>query len=161
MAKLKRYFVRNGELVVPLETTNGISLRPLIPAEFASEIERPFDLQVYVKNRRGDLELKPARCGEKNAKLLLLTEEMRKYGLPLSLVAASPVLVERNGEPTVLQKGYHPDAGGLYVGRNMDIPDIALDEAVRILTDGLFADYKWVSPSDQSRAVAQEQRCDP
>ena len=127
----------------------------MIPAEFASEIERPFDLQVYVKNRQGDLELKPTRCGEKNAKLLLLTEEMRKYGLPLSLVAASPVLVERNGKPTVLQKGYHPEAGGLYVGRNMDIPDIPLDQAIKTLTHGLFADYRWVSPSDLSRAVAQ------
>jgi hypothetical protein len=153
-AKRKTHFVRNGEFVVPEETKNGISLRPLLPAEFASEIERPFELQVYGKNRQGELELKPTRCGERNAKLLLLTEEMREYGLPLSLVAASSVLVERDGRPVVLQKGYHADAGGIYVAKNMDIPDIPLDEAVRILT-GLFADYKWVSPSDLSRAVAQ------
>ena len=55
----------------------------------------------------------------------------------------------------VLQKGYHPDEEGLFIAKNLDIPEITLPEAVTLLTSGLFADYNWVSNSDLSRAVAQ------
>jgi hypothetical protein len=154
LAKQKTFFVRNEELVTPRESSDGLYLRTLLKTEFVSELERPFELQKYVETEDGP-KLKPSRCGVETAQLLLHTREMREYSLPLRLVAASPVLIERNGKPVVLQKGYHPDEEGLFVAKNLDIPDITLSEAVELLSWGLFADYKWVSPSDLSRAVAQ------
>jgi hypothetical protein len=155
LAKQKTYFVRNDELVTPRESCDGLYLHPLLKTEFASELERPFELKKYVESKEGP-ELKPSRCGVENAQILLHTREMREYSLPLRSVAASPVLIERNGKPVVLQKGYHPDEEGFFVAKNLDIPKIiTLSEAVELLRWGLFANYKWVSPSDLSRAVAQ------
>jgi DNA polymerase-1 len=154
LAKQKTHFVRNGELVSPRESSDGLHLRTLLKTEFATDIERPFDLQKYVETEEGP-KLKPSRCGVENAQLLLHTREMQQYSLPLRSVAASPVLIVRNGKPVVLQKGYHRDEEGLFVAKNLDIPEVALSEGVALLTKGLFADYKWVSESDLSRAVAQ------
>jgi hypothetical protein len=47
LAKQKTYFVRNDELVTPRESSDGLYLRPLLKTEFASELERPFDLRKY------------------------------------------------------------------------------------------------------------------
>src|SRR5262245_31386431 len=138
LAKQKTFFVRNEELVTPRESSDGLYLRTLLKTEFVSELERPFELKKYFETRHGT-KLKPSRCGVGTAQVLLDTREMREYSLPLRLVAASPVLIERNGKPVVLQKGYHPDEQGLFVAKNLDIPDITLPEAVELLSWGLFA----------------------
>ena len=64
------------------------------------------------------------------------------------------MIIERNGAPFVLQKGYHREEGGIYVINGFDIPSMTLAEAKERLLD-LFADYVFVSPSDKSRAIAQ------
>lgn len=156
LAKTGHYFVRNGALVTPEESENGgLQLLTLSDSQFSSEIERTFDVRKIVYSDKGPIEVQ-SLCEPKLSKLLLSArQELRKYSLPLRLVAASPVLVERNGACAVLQKGYHPDQGGLYVVRDLVIPNMSLSDAVKILTLGLFADYLWSCPSDYSRAVAQ------
>jgi hypothetical protein len=78
LAKQKTHFVRNEELVAPRESGDGLHLRTLLKTEFATDIERPFDLRKYVETKEGP-ELKPSRCGVENAQLLLHTREMQKY----------------------------------------------------------------------------------
>jgi hypothetical protein len=154
LAKLSTYFVRNGELVRIVESDYGPRLEVVLKTEFISQIEGPFELQKYYSTTKGP-QLTPSRCSLENAQALLKTDEMRQCSLSLRLIAASPVIVERNGSPVVLQKGYHEDSGGIYVSKHLPISSMAIKEAVKLLTDGLFADYDWVSPSDLSRAVAQ------
>jgi hypothetical protein len=156
LAKTGNYFIRNGALVTPEESENGgFQLLTLSDSQFSSEIERTFDVQKIVNSRQGPIEVQ-SLCDPKVSKLLLSSrQELKKYSLPLRLVASSPVLIERNGACEVLQKGYHPDQGGLYVVRDLVIPSMSISDAVKILTRGLFADYLWSCPSDYSRAVAQ------
>jgi hypothetical protein len=151
MAKLRRYFVRNGEFVTLGEDGN---LKVLLPREFVSRIEGPFDLVKYYSTRDG-LTLTPSRCSIENANALLGSEEMLEYSLPLRLIAALPVLIERNRKPEILGKGYHEEVGGIYVLRDLTPTPLSLPEAVKALTEELFADYNWVTTSDLSRAVAQ------
>jgi hypothetical protein len=151
-SKAEKHFIRNGALVVPEETRDGLQLHTITEHEFASEIERAF--------RPGRLNAKnePVQepCDARTAKLLMnCREEIRAYGLPLRLLAASPVLVEVDRTPQVLGKGYHPHNGGIYVARELDLVPFSLEEAVLLLNAGLFSDYKWAAPSDLSRAVAQ------
>jgi hypothetical protein len=151
MAKLRSYFVRNGEFVTLGENGN---LKVLLPKEFISRIEGPFNLVKLYSTTKGP-GLAPSRCSIKNANALLGSEEMLKYSLPLRLIAALPVLVERNGKPETLGKGYHEEVGGIYVLRDLTPTPLSLSEAVKALTEELFSDYDWVTGSDLSRAVAQ------
>src|SRR5207244_3364173 len=119
-----------------------------------SRIEGPFNLVKLYSTTKGP-GLAPSRCSIKNANALLGSEEMLKYSLPLRLIAALPVLVERNGKPETLGKGYHEEVGGIYVLRDLSPTPRSLSEAVKALTEELFSDYDWVTGSDLSRAVAQ------
>jgi len=152
-SKTKRHFIRNGALVVPEETKDGLQLHTLNEHEFASEIERvPF--RPGRLNAKGRFEQEP--CDARTAKLLMnCRDEIRRYGLPLRLLAASPVLVEVDGKPEILGKGYHSHNGGIFVARKLELPEIDLEDALLLLNRGLFSDYKWAAPSDLSRAVAQ------
>jgi hypothetical protein len=118
--------------------------------EFSSEIERQFDL---FKPKDG--ELAPARCSPATALLLINTREMVSNSLPLRLLMNCPVLIEQDNQPLTLSKGYHRVNGGVYIAKDSVIPTVEVEQAVRLLTHHLFADYMWVTPSDLSRAVAQ------
>jgi hypothetical protein len=74
-------------------------------------------------------------------------------------------LIDDNGAPRLLSKGYHPEVGGLLVERDIQPVEMSLEEAVLVLTDGipqkdgsrrggLFANYNFVTPSDYSRAIS-------
>jgi len=69
-------------------------------------------------------------------------DEIRRHGLPLRLLAASPVLVEVDGKPEILGKGYHSHNGGIFVARKLELPEIDLEDALLLLNRGLFSDYK-------------------
>jgi hypothetical protein len=69
-------------------------------------------------------------------------------------LAAYPVVIERDRKPVTLQRGYHPDEGGIYVVNDLKVTEMPIEQAKTLLLD-LFADYIWVSPSDASRAMAQ------
>jgi hypothetical protein len=155
LARVGKYFVRDGMFVSMEDTHQGPSLHVMDKREFVSEIEHYFELQKIIPLKDG-LGSVPARCTTEQADVLLKTRAMKACSLPLRLIAASPVLIEK--EPTVpfiLGRGYHRAEGGIYVLKDLDVPDIPLEEAVKILTEGLFADYNWITPSDLSRAVAQ------
>jgi len=154
-AKTQRHFARNGILIIVIENEHGVQLKNVTPEMFSSEIERIFSVRILVTTQSGP-QIKQSLCDPNKAKLLLNSrDELINNSLPLRLLSASPVLVERNGACVLLSKGYHQDQGGLYVIRDLKIPTISLPDAVKILTRALFADYDFVNPSDLSRAVAQ------
>jgi hypothetical protein len=174
LAKTKRFFHRCGELVT---LRSGPHTNGEAPVEylhhsdaygFLGDIEGFISTyRLTMDKKEGVMVLRPANATDKEAKFFLASPQLSKHSLPLRLISASPVLVERDGEPVVLQKGYHPDVGGLLVENDIKIIPMTLGEAVLILTDGisspgnkerlggLFANYIFVTPADYSRAIAQ------
>ena len=155
--KLETRFVRNNEFVEPWTTDQGLVLHVTLPAELCSDLEKDFELKQWTKgNAYSPPMLVPNRLSSSTATQLLGASEKRTESLPLRIMAALPFLADSDtGVPILLGKGYHPEVGGVYVEQDLDIPDISLPEAVDLLTNGLFADFAFVSPSDLSRAVAQ------
>jgi len=120
-AKTQRHFARNGILIIVIENEHGVQLKNVTPEMFSSEIERIFSVRILVTTHSGP-QIKQSLCDPKKAKLLLNSrDELINNSLPLRLLSASPVLVERNGACVVLSKGYHQDQGGLYVIRDLKI----------------------------------------
>jgi hypothetical protein len=151
-----KYFLRDDQFVyVERHEELGSVLHALEKGELLSEIHRVFEVRKKSYDKKGNEIASRALCTKDEASAILEDRGPRQqYSLPLRLLAASPVLVERNGKPVTLGAGYHPDEGGVYVTGNLDIPTLSLPEAKDLLLD-LFADYDFVSPSDRSRAIAQ------
>jgi hypothetical protein len=156
-AATAEYFSRDGQLVyIKRDPELGVVLCTLTRDSLRAEIERVFELRKKdfdTKDKRWKAQ--PALCNSSEAQAILGDDRSRDHNsLPLRLLAASPVLIERNGQPVTLGKGYHPDAGGIYVCNDLVIPTMSVDKARNVVLD-VFADYHWVSPSDLSRAIAQ------
>ena len=148
LAKTGEYYCYGGAFA---ELVNG-KVTALKPTEFASRLERHFSLVKRVVTQRGIVPA-DARCTEADAKVLLGTREMKEFSLPLSRISKIPVLVAEGNEPKILHAGYHREYELLVLG-DLEIEPMSLEEAKAVLTDGLFADYHFVFPSDLSRAVA-------
>jgi hypothetical protein len=158
LSENKNYFLRDEKFVYPEKSgEDGIILHSMEANEFQSELERVFSIEKkYLNHKTGKIESREVNCKPREAQAILSARKsLLQYSLPLRLLSASPVLIERGGQPEVLQQGYHEDAGGIYVIRGFKIPSMPLNEAVTKLTDGLFADFDFVNESDYSRAIAQ------
>jgi hypothetical protein len=96
--------------------------------------------------------LKPTLCPEQTAKALLEAEPAQNLP-PVSLVVSCPLLVEQDGEPIVLTRGWHPAANGTLVsaGETLDLPN--LDDAVSLLHE-LIDEFMFPSNGDRARALA-------
>jgi hypothetical protein len=152
MAASGEYFLRDGVLVKPRQSdTQGLILNVISNDELPSQLEYVFEVEKKFYSQVG-VQSRPVNCSPKDAKSILNSpDEMRKHSLPLRLLAENPVIIERGGKPVVLQQGYHRDVSGIYVIHSLGVPAMTLEEAKELLLD-LFADYLFVSPSDQSRA---------
>jgi hypothetical protein len=150
MATTGEYFCYGGAFA---EIFEG-KVTALKPIEFASRLERVFSLVKLVITKEGVSE-SASRCSEANAKELLGTREMREHSLPLSRISKIPVLVSDGNTPKILTgpNHYHREHE-LLVLQDEPIPDMTIEEAKVLLTDQLFGDYDFVTPSDYSRAVA-------
>jgi hypothetical protein len=150
MAATGEYFCYGG---VFAELFEG-KVTALKPVEFISRLERVFSLVKLVITKEG-ITASDSRCSEANAKELLGTREMREYSLPLSRISKIPVLVAHGNTPEILSgpNRYYRDHE-LLVLQDEPIPGMSLAEAKELLTEQLFADYDFVTPSDYSRAVA-------
>jgi hypothetical protein len=150
------YFLRDDQFVyVEEDPAIGIVLRVLDAGELASKIQEVFQLMKKGLNKDKNLISRPVNMEIAEAVPILKDRGNRlRHSLPLRLLSASPVLVDRNGQPEILRKGYHRDEGGIYVMRDLDIPTMSIDKARELLLD-LFADFDFVHPADLSRAIAQ------
>jgi hypothetical protein len=156
-ALTKEFFYRDGAFsYVDEDREAGVVLRVLKPGELVAKIATVFQLRKkFYDPKTGAILEKPVNLTLPEAVLLLADEgEMRKASRWLRLLSASPIIVDREGEPAVLGRGYHEAVGGVYVMGELKIPEMTLDQARTLLLD-LFVDYDFVSPGDLSRAVAQ------
>jgi hypothetical protein len=157
MAQTERAFVRDETLMRVEELPEiGIHLHAPTPDELPGILSRVFTVQKKKVTKDGTVTSRDVNCkvGEA-AGLLAGRDEMFKFSRPLRLLSASPILVERDGEPTVLTgSGYYPNVGGVYVSADFEPPTMSLEEARNLLLD-LYRDYDFVSPGDLSRAIAQ------
>jgi hypothetical protein len=155
LAKTKRFFRQGSAIVDLVECSEGLKLVELTVEAFRSRIESYFTLRSYVSLRGGGLALRSKICSQDNAKALLATEAALKYLPPIQAVVNSPVFAEDEaGELRVLNQGYHPLSGGIYVlgKRNIDTI-IETSTAVEALL-GVLGDFSFLSESDKSRCVA-------
>jgi hypothetical protein len=154
-AASKQYFLRDTALVkARTSSTEGITLSIIKPDELPSQLEYVFTVKKK-KRVNGKVKSYPVNCDPRDAKALLgCTDEAMKHSLPLRLLAASPLIIERGGKPATLSQGYHREEGGVYVVNDFKVPSMTIGESKELLLD-LFADYVWVSSSDLSRAMAQ------
>ncbi|MEJ1358021.1 MAG: DNA-primase RepB domain-containing protein [Candidatus Sedimenticola sp. (ex Thyasira tokunagai)] len=93
------------------------------------------------------------RLSTESAKALLETREACKLLPPLRVVTTQPVITEVNGQPVTLDPGYHPVNGGILIQGTTKVPEVPLTEAAKSLK-GLLQDFDFVSPGDESRALA-------
>jgi hypothetical protein len=143
-------FFRRGQIPVELARDGKKeSLVILDPSVFRVRIADYFNLYSQVAPNGRAVREHPALCSESAAKSLLgafwhMLPEIR-------LVANSPVFAEQEGKLIVLGRGVHR---GLYVMRDLDVPeDIPEREAIESLQQ-LLCDYDFLSDGDRSRAIA-------
>jgi len=154
-AQTGRFFYRDEAFsYVEEDPEAGLVLRVLEPGELTAEIETVFSLRKKFIDKEGVEQERPVNLELKEA-LLILKDSIsaRKYSRKLRLLSASPILIERDGEPVILPRGYHADVGGVYVTGELEIPETTVEEAKTLLLD-LVRDYDFVSRGDRSRAVA-------
>jgi hypothetical protein len=156
MATTERYFVWD-EMFVEVEKSPeiGFHLHPIAPKELPGILSKVFTVKKEFYDNKGAVGVCEVNCDFKEAELLLAgRKEMLEFSHPLRLLSASPVLVERDGEPVVLHRGYHADAGGIYITGDLEIPEVPWEGAGELLKNAVV-DYDFVSKGgDLARAVA-------
>ncbi len=93
---------------------------------------------------------RPAICNDSQAKAILACEDFLAVLPALRLITNCPVLVEREGELLAVS-GYDRQSGILADGEPAE--DVGLHEASDLLSE-MLSDFKFVTPSDRSRALA-------
>jgi hypothetical protein len=153
-AELRELFIRaGGGVVVELTRRGGAAeLAALPPAAFRSRLEKLGPTYRHYRDK-GKLKLGLARCSMDSAAALLATREAAELLPPIRAVVNAPVLALVKGVPKVLGPGYNPEAGGVLVLGNKLPVDVPLPKAVAALR-GLLCDFDFVSPGDESRALA-------
>jgi len=155
LAKTKRFFRQGSAIVELVECSEGRKLVELTVEAFRSRLESHFTLRRFIWLRGGGFALRPKRCSQDNAKALLATEAALKFLPPIQAIVNSPVFAEdEGGKLTVLNQGYHPSKGGIYVLRKRDIDTtIEISTAVKELLS-VLEDFLFLTESDKSRCVA-------
>jgi hypothetical protein len=153
LAKKRRYFAR-GRMVFEIARNKEGSevLVPLQATAFRSRMEEEFSLLAW-RSPKGEPVLKPSHCPKDIAEALLATNQAIDYSLGIRLLTSSPILVERDGNLVVLNKGYHDADGGVYVEKKAEIRDVSLPKARTSLLE-LLEDFDFTMDSDRSRAIA-------
>ena len=104
------------------------------------------------KNGTGTV-LAKVLCSVDTARALLASKEANDALPVVAAVLAAPVIALDGSDVLILSKGYHPQAGGLYVTGGDDPPDVPLVEAVERLR-ALLADFDFPGEGDHARALA-------
>ena len=159
LAARRRYFVRDRLIVEiaykkPMKDNQLHDVFQLLePDAFRSRLEQDFTCFAW-REKDNKSVLKPSRCTNDAAKVLLKTDEAFKHLPTISFLSAQPVYTMVGDELKILYRGYHDVHGGIYVSHdNGEIVIPELDAAVALILDAL-KDFDFVSDSDKSRAVA-------
>ena len=158
IAPLQVLFCR-GRVIVELRgDLEGPSLEPVSSTRFRGLLD---EVRIGGKSiptmawRKDDGEAKLAhrRCPEESAKVLLTQTAAFDLLPKLAAITASPVLVPgSNGKPVLLEAGYHPEGGGIFITSKAKVQDVVLDAAVAAIQE-LVVDFDFISPGDKARAL--------
>jgi hypothetical protein len=95
-------------------------LHPATPTSLCTDIE-PYMAPYKWMTINGWSGFVKKQLTSQTAIYLLQSQALIRKSLPLRLIATNPVLIDDNGEPRLLSKGYHPEVGGMLVERE-DVP---------------------------------------
>jgi hypothetical protein len=164
-AKTHRYFIR-GRLITELgkDKKGNEMLIQVKPSGLRTRLEEHFTLKAWRAATRDDVSngkaaaigayiLKDANCPKDIAEAFLESNPAVDLTPGIRVMVKSPIITEVDGKLKVLEKGYYPDLGGVYVSNAGTIPTVKLEDAVNSIL-GLLSEFDFVTESDRSRAVA-------
>ena len=138
--------------VVALDSEPGIPIKvtDLSKACLPSYAERHarFRRKEWVKDGDAIRDL-PRAFSQAHAGSILACKEAREVLPKITRLLSFPTVRD---DGSLSPRGYDPHTGTFGI-HNMEVPTVPIHEAVRLLLD-LLGDWRWESPSDQSRAVA-------
>lgn len=151
IAPSHRLFYRE-DTVVEIAQQDGVPIITEVkPAQAVSLFEK--HVAFTERKRAGDdWYFLPTTLNDKHARHYLASAECRELLPRLKGVTCCPILTERDGQLHQVNSGYDPHTG-LFVTSIGEVPVVSVDVAVERLT-GLFSEYSFKTPSDQSRAMA-------
>ena len=143
-----------GGLPHEVAEVDGVDQLRLVDSDaFRSRLDAYGRVMSYRSGRNDTTVLAPAICSVDTARALLASQEANDALPVVAAVLAAPVIALDGSDVLILGKGYHPQAGGLYVTGGDDPPDVPLVEAIERLR-ALLADFDFPSEGDHSRALA-------
>lgn len=99
-------FVREGDIVRPVDMKGGYRFEPLTPTGAASELERYARFQKWRKGKDGGAEKVPAPLSSNEARIIIESPELKR-GLPrIEHLADYPVPIMRDGKLSLTVPGY-------------------------------------------------------
>jgi hypothetical protein len=162
------WFTQNDRVVEKAESFDDkggrrIILKELTPERAVSELERlatKHGKKVAKWEVRKDKDSNSVRrywraamMPQNTMKILLETTEARTHLPRITTITSAPLLVEDGkGGVKVLGHGYHPQAGGVFVDCEAEIPEVPLQAAADSLI-ALHGDFDFCTPADLSRAI--------
>lgn len=160
------WFIQSDRVVEKAESRDDkggrrIILKELTPERAVSELERLATkhgkkVARYETRKEGDTSRgywRAAMMPQDKMKILLETTEARTHLPRITTITSAPLLVEDGkGGVKVLGHGYHPQAGGVFVDCEAEIPEVPLQAAADSLL-ALHGDFDFCTPSDLSRAI--------
>lgn len=149
-------FSRGGAVVEVIEIGGKGEFRLIEPAQFCSRIER-FNRPVgaYVKKPHSDgYNLAQKACPKETAEKLLASTEAGELLPSVTSVSNSALIVKENSQAKVLDSGYYPNLGGIYIVHGGGaVREIDPKEAV-LAINSLLDDFSFQTEGDKSRAIA-------
>lgn len=149
-------FVRSGVVVELSAGAHGkLVLEIVTPTAFRSRIEKFGPVMAWRIGNNGEKVLKQVSCSEDTAKALLASTAARKWLANISMIADCPIIVENEGGLKILQRGFHPEFGGILVicsenGRiNNWHPSVCV-----IALKWILSEFDFLTPGDSARAFA-------
>lgn len=146
-------FSRGGLPHEVAEVDGVAELRLVDSNAFRSRLDKYGRVMSHRTGRNDTTGLFPAICSVDTARALLASKEANDALPVVAAVLAAPVIALDGSDVLILGKGYHPQAGGLYVTGGDDPPDVPLVEAVERLR-ALLADFDFPGEGDHARALA-------
>jgi hypothetical protein len=154
MGEARKLFIREREVHEIHSTIESDILAPVSPERFSSLVEtthrRVARREVKTKDGVDSVVWRTTTFPSSSAKILLQTNSARTALPTISQLANCPILTPGGH---VLSRGYHPHAGGTYIGRGGKLQEVPFDTAVESLFR-LLADFDFATASDASRAFA-------
>jgi hypothetical protein len=150
MARHKTHFVRGGVVVrLRKDDAGHFVITDVKHQAMRSDFEKVATLVKLLSTAEGEAS-REMNCSEGEAKAIMACSDFLEALPKLKLVTNCPVLVEKKWGLVAIS-GYDPGSG--IFANGMPVEEVELSKAVDLLI-GLIQDFKFVTPSDRSRASA-------